>query len=604
MKSLCLPLAAFLALALLPLSCRSEQVSRETPLPSEVPVPARNPQPSSNSGGLVDEIRSLTEKGYPSALLDALEIIRSRDLSSTEFGRMMITVNVTLLKTIYPSFQAELPNPDPPLTHVYARILREAERGVYVPPQPNSYDYLEYVLPFLAYYPDESADPNAPRRGSSGPRVVQPERFLSALPDLEKAAEINPDSVLADLFAGIAYEYSGRLDYAFSYYARAWEQFPECFPAALKLARVMEAQGRKQEATRFLQDLVVYFPDNLQVKRELALAYYRGGDWSRAETAVAEILQRNSRDGEFVLMRAHILVEQGQMLQAQAPLDIYATINPNNRLYLFLRARVQAEAYHNRDAALNYMRSIIRSSQAGSPAAENAEQNQDELLSAASIYAARLMMESPRSEDQEEGRNLLAKLLAVSPPALDVVSLALEDAVRREEWPEARAFLARLLEERRSAQDLLAACMVERGQGNNAAALSYARELYERDRSNDEGIINYVSALIETGRAEEASRMIDSRINAVPGGVLKSRYFYLRSRVRNNEELVMNDLRSSLFEDPRNLDALVAMFEIYHRRRDERRAVYYLKQALALAPENLRLKRYEQEYGTALGSAF
>jgi Tfp pilus assembly protein PilF len=58
----------------------------------------------------------------------------------------------------------------------------------------------------------------------------------------------------------------------------------------------------------------------------------------------------------------------------------------------------------------------------------------------------------------------------------------------------------------------------------------------------------------------------------------------------------MNDLHSSLFEDPRNFNALTAMFEIYHRRRDERRALYYLKQALAIAPEDPQLKRYEAEY--------
>ena len=66
----------------------------------------------------------------------------------------------------------------------------------------------------------------------------------------------------------------------------------------------------------------------------------------------------------------------------------------------------------------------------------------------------------------------------------------------------------------------------------------------------------------------------------------------------------MNDLRASLFEDPRNLPSLIAMFDIYHRRKDERRAVYYLRQALALAPDNQRLKRYESEYAAALGGSF
>jgi Tfp pilus assembly protein PilF len=64
----------------------------------------------------------------------------------------------------------------------------------------------------------------------------------------------------------------------------------------------------------------------------------------------------------------------------------------------------------------------------------------------------------------------------------------------------------------------------------------------------------------------------------------------------------MNDLRSSLFEDPRNLSALIAMFDIYHRRRDDRRAVYYLKQALSLAPDNPQLRRYETEYASLLGA--
>jgi len=357
----------------------------------------------------------------------------------------------------------------------------------------------------------------------------------------------------------------------------------------------MGVQGRTQEALRFLSDLVVRFPDNIQVKRQLALAYYQAGDWSRAEAAVAEILQRDSRDGEFVLMRARIFVEEGQFLQAQAPLDIYSTINPNNKLYLFLRARVQAEGYHNRDAALNYLRSIMRSSPGvGSEAVDNE----------ASVYAARLLMESPRPADQSEGRDIMKRLLAVPSPSLEVIALALDDAVRREAWKDARPYLTRLLDERRSNQDLLAAYNVERAQGNNAAALSYARELYERDRSNEEGTIAYISALVDTGRQDEASKMIESRLSGMAGGPLKSRYFYLRSRIRGNEELMMNDLRSSLFEDPRNLDALISMFEIYRRRKDDRRAVYYLKQALALAPDNPQLKRYETEYAAALGSAF
>jgi thioredoxin-like negative regulator of GroEL len=355
----------------------------------------------------------------------------------------------------------------------------------------------------------------------------------------------------------------------------------------------MEKQGRYTQAELLLSDLNSRFKDNAQVKRQLALSYYHSGNWLRALAAVDEILQKYPRDGEFVLMKAHILVEQGQLLQAQAPLDLYAGINPNNRFALFLSARVQAEAYNNREGALNYLRSIIRSS---SP--------DDDYYKEAAVYAARLLMESNRPQDQIEGRSLLIRLMAVPNPSLEAVSLALSDAIRQEAWTDARIYLARLLEERRSAQDLLAAYTVEKEQGNAVAALSFARELYQRDRSNEEGILAYISALIETGRKDEASAMIQSRIEGVPGGALKSRYYYLRSQTRNDEELQLSDLRSSLFEDSRNLSPLIALFEIYLRRNDERRAISYLRQALALAPDNLLLKRYEAEYAAALRGSY
>jgi tetratricopeptide (TPR) repeat protein len=317
-------------LVFLLLSCKTNPASNETLLPTEVLVVSEPVQAvNRGGGGIVDEICSSAEIGTPSALFGTLETINREGLASTEFGRVMASVSITLLKTLYPAVASELPAPDPPLTHLYSRILREAERGIYVPPRKNSVDYLEYVLPFLSIYPGEKA--------------VSPNRYLLAFPDLERAAELNGGSVLAPYFMGIAFECLNLTEKAFEQYTEVWRVFPDCFPAALGLARVMEVQGRYLQAERLLSDLANRFPDNTQIQRQLALSYYHSGNWPRAYAAVDEILQKNPRDGEFVLMKAHILVEQGQLLQAQSPLDLYAGINPNNRFALFLRARVQAE---------------------------------------------------------------------------------------------------------------------------------------------------------------------------------------------------------------------------------------------------------------------
>jgi tetratricopeptide (TPR) repeat protein len=531
-----------------------------------------NVPPSRSSGGVADEIRVLVENGTYPSLLRVLDLIRTRNLGESEFGRIMNAVAVSLLQKVYPSPQNQYPAMDPPQTHVYARILREAERGNYIRAPQNSRDYLEHVLPFLALINE-----------------TRPERLEVAQMDLIRAGEINKNSVLAPFFLGLIYERSSLFEAAEEEYRHSYSISADCYPAVMGLARVLESRDRGRDAVQLLSGLIVQYPDNLAIKRQLAITYYNMREWSYAETAVAEVLQYDSRDSRFILMRAHVLVEEGQFVQAQTPLDLLGSLEPNNRLYLFLRARVQAEGYRNRDSALNYLRALLR-----------AYPNDEE----ASVYAARLLLESTRSEDQIEGRELLRRLLSAEEPSILVVNLALQDAIRREAWRDARPYLDSLLEDRRSSQDLLNAYMVERGLGNNAAALQAARELYGRDNSDEDAINAYITALLDTGRNDEAGRLIESRISSLSGGVLKSRYYYLRSRLRGNDDLAMNDLRSSLFEDPRNLNALIGMFEIYRRRKDDNRAVFYLKQALALAPDNSQVRRYASEYSSLLGGGY
>ncbi|GHV72064.1 hypothetical protein AGMMS49928_27300 [Spirochaetia bacterium] len=514
----------------------------------------------------------MTESGLASSLRRGLELIRTRKLGSTEFGRVMTAVNVTLLQKLYVVPRNSLPVANPPPTHVYTRILQDAERGVYTQPPDSSRDYLEYVLPSLALIGGGRND-----------------RLQRALEDLQKARRINGDSVLASWLLGLCLEQTGAMEEAAEEYRRVWESSRECYPAALGLARVLDTAGRKEEAHALLVEVFDTYPDSLTVRRQLALTYYHNRDWDLAEPLVTMALNRDNRDGELILIRAHIWVEQGQFLPAQGPLDQYAAINPHNPLYLFLRARLQFEGNRNRDAALSFIRTMLRSS--SSPPS-------DEAL----IYAVRLLMDSSRPEDMDQGRDLLRSLLDQSEkPPLPVINLALDDAIRREDWPLGRVYAERLLEERRSLRDLFQAYTVEQGLGNSAAALAYIEELYTKSPDNNEWTAAYISALINAGRRVEAGRMIDSRLAGLAGGSLKGRYYFLRSRLRTGEEAAMNDLRSCLFEDPRNLDALIALFEIYHRRKDERRAVYYLKQALAYSPENPLLKRYEAEYAPLLG---
>ena len=315
-----------------------------------------------------------------------------------------------------------------------------------------------------------------------------------------------------------------------------------------------------------------------------ARRHAENGEWQAAETLIAELLRRDSRNGEALYLRARILLDRRLFQQVQGALDAYASVDPGGRSQL-LRARLQVEGYRNREAALGILRPLVR---------------QEPGYAEAAIYLASLLLEASSQEERDEGRRILDRFLGASPVRPEALFLAASDSIRRENWREAKTRLDRLLALRRDNGDLLAAWRVERALANHAAALSYARELYGRGSGSEEILHAYLTSLIDTGRQAEAARIIDERLGTVPGGVQKSRYYYLRSRLRSGDDAVMNDLRSALFEDPRNLDALIAMFEMYHRRKDERRAVYYLRQALAIAPDNPVLKRYEGEYRSQL----
>jgi tetratricopeptide (TPR) repeat protein len=553
----------FLLFALIFFSCKS--TPDDKPKTSEQPKSNEGKAPA---GGLAEEIRGLVEIGLLSSMTQAQEYIRSRDLGNVEFGRTMNGLITVIVRRVYPDSKLALANLDLPQTSNYNRIIREAEKGEYVHPGENSTDFFEYVLPFFAINNDTNR-----------------ELLAAALKNLTKAGELKPYSVLPPYFSGFIYERMNQYQDADASYKKAYSISSEFYPALIGTARIMALNGKKADASALLSDLIIRYPDSLNVKRQLAVIYYESKDWSRAMPVIDEILQNDPRNGDFLLMKAHILIEQNNFSQANAPLDTYAPINPNNRQYLFLRARLQAEGNRNRDSALNYLRSIIRS-------------NPDD--EEAVIYAAGLLMDSQRASDQEEGRALLDRLRQMSGSSITVLSLSLRDAIRRENWKEAQGYLNKILPVRRTEQDLQDAYNTERGLNNNARALAFARELYEKDTSKNEYAAVYISALIDNGRKEEASRLLESRIAAASAGVDKGRYFFLRSRIQTNEEAALGDLRSSLFEDPRNLDALIAMFEIYHRRREERRAVHYLRQALALSPDNPRLKRYETEYSALL----
>ncbi|MCA1950606.1 MAG: tetratricopeptide repeat protein [Treponema sp.] len=544
------------------LSCAITNRITETPI--DWGIASGEPKKAS----LADEIRALIETGTPPSLLRALDLLRNRDVADTELGRTLSAIAVSLFKSVYPALVAEMPQTDIPVSSPYAKILKDAEKGIYTPAPSSSQDFFEMLLPFIALLNERRS-----------------ERLAVASPDIDRAMALNGKSVLPYYFKGIILERTGQKEQALALYVNAYQLSIECYPAGLAIARIYTSTGKQDSAVSLLTDLISRYPENWSIKRELAVLYYQTGNWSRAEPALAELLQRDPKDRELLLMRISVLIEQGKYIQAAPLLDAYGSLDNTNTTYLYLRARLQAEGYRNRDAALTFLRSILRI-------------NPSDPL--ANTYMAKLLIESDRESDRQEGETMLDMMLKDANPPNNVLELAVLVTMRRQNWSQAQMYNSKLLEIRRSVTDLSNEVLIQQGLKKFDQALLFAKELYDKDLFNEQNAYTYALSLINAGKREEARLIIDAKLNTVTQSTLKSKYFYLRSRMRTDEETVLNDLRSSLFEDPRNLDALIAMLEIYHRRKDERRAVYYLKQALSLSPDNPILQPYKKEYANQL----
>ncbi|GHV84000.1 hypothetical protein AGMMS50212_13400 [Spirochaetia bacterium] len=562
------------ALQLIFFSCAALEKIKEMPIKEndavvDAPLPSQPLQKKPSYTGISGEVRTLVETGSKESLLEAIAVIKKKKIGGTEFGREMSAVAVTLLDNIYGLDVRELPKPDPPLSSKYAKILKNAAQGLYTQPSFLSQDYIEFVLPSLALL-------------NNNKNI----HISDVQSDLLKARTLNNSGVLAVYFLGVAFENLKNEDAALDAYNAAQSLDGHCYPARLGISRILQLQNKSKEAVALLEELNGEYTDNPLIQRQLANAYYNDKDWTAAYRILNNALNNVQDDNELMLMQARVQIENKRYLQAQTVLDNYKKSGTDSRDFRFISARLQNEGFKNKDEALNLLRVMIKN-----------DPNDYEVI----IYTTKILLQSKDENDLKQGREFLVSLLNKDMNdeggvPLDVVELAVEDAIKREAWLDAQRLQEKILPLRRNNDDILNSYFIENGMGNKTAALNFAKELYESGTDNEEAPIAYAAALIGVGRTTEALKIIDNRIAALGSGAYKSRYYYLRSRMKNSVDASIADLRSSLFENPRNLDALKAMFDIYRRRSDNTRAIYYLRQALALAPRDPELIKYQAQF--------
>ncbi|MDE5898539.1 MAG: tetratricopeptide repeat protein [Treponemataceae bacterium] len=570
----CLPLpAAFLSCAGAPKGTVGKNVQYAAPesdggeMTSLPAVPRKNQGKTFFShidGGIMADM----EAGSPASLRRAAAAIRRSDSDSEMAERVLLAVAYRIMKIVWPSERVDWDAPDVPANTPYMGAINSAQNGIYDTSTGNI-DFLALVLPSLVVVVSDSVG-----------------GFFDASEQaLREGLGMRPGSVLVNYLLGTLYQKNGMPAEALPFFSAAAGAAPECLETAYSYAVCLASLGRMEEARRAAAALSSRHPSDLAVLKLCAETSFALGDYNAAEEYIARVLQQEPGDLPSVLFRVRILMEKKEYVRAASLLDVYARQDDSSRDYLLLRAQIQYDWSKNLTAAVSTIETALR-------------RFPDDLE--VLLFAARLASDSGTSVAGRTVEEYAEAALAVQPESARALQYAVEGLVQNGEWQEAYAASSNLLSKDGASLDAvfrhIRICLAL---GRNDEAWNLISPIYRTNPQDEEVVQSYIVTMAETGRRQQALSLINQLLPDASSR-MKSFLYYRRSFLQASEGDALSDLRSSLIANPRNSDALFRLYELYFQKRDYRKAQYYLKQVVALNPNDAAMRRLNDELSSLI----
>ena len=515
-----------------------------------------------------EAIMTDVEIGSPSSLRRAVQSIRKQSSELTENEKVLIAVGSNIMQMVWTNERVDWESPDVSMGNSYLGAINSARNGIYDTSTGNV-DFLTIVLPSLVVTKVSDVTPF----------------FDDSEAALKKGLSLCPDSVLASYLLGILYKKNSMYEVAVGQFRNAAKKAPEVFQVLFAYAESLYLSGNAQEAEIQVNSLLEKYPSDMGVLKLGAQIYFLKKDYAKAEEYISRVLQQEPNDLESVLFRARILIQKKDYIHAASLLDVYSRQDSSSREYLLLRSQIQFEWSKNNTAAVATIETALK----------NYPGDKDVLLYAARISSATGLLVAGQSA--EYYANLV---LSVSPDEKSALFYATEGFIRKKEWQKAYETSSKLISGADTDRDTLfnhvEICLALKRYDE---AWNLVSQAYRQSPSDENVIQSYISVMVASGRSAQALSLINQQIDSA-GAKLKSFLYYQRSFLRDSESLSLSDLRSSLIANPRNSDALYRLYEIYYAKNDYRKAQYYLKQVVALNPNDAELRALNEKLNSLI----
>ena len=509
------------------------------------------------------------EKGDPESLHLAISLLRKDSSSYEEAEKILLNIAKSLMQILWPTQTVAVEIPPVTSPNPYTGAVDSSRQGIYDMSTGNG-DFLALVLPSLVLVTSESRN----------------DYYDTARESLDKALELKGDSVLANYLRGVLSRRTNDYSGAINYFLKAQGGAADCVEVSYALADCYYKSNQLEKALSvcdsILQKNPLYRPA-LKLSAEITFATNRIDE---CEQFVVRVLQQEPENAYYVLFRARILIQKNDYIRAASLLDVYGRSDGEGRDYLLLRAKVQKEWNRNLTAAASTIEKALTLY----------PDDSEIILSAAAISA-----ETGVKIGGVSAVELADKILAKDPKNVQALTIRVNELVRRKQWQEAYRASSNLRQIASSSQfsvhTHIDICLEA---GRKDEAWQIASNLYSQSPKDEQVIQSYIKVLVATDRRSEVSRLI-AQILPTATSKMKSFLYYERSFLASSEDAVLVDLRSSLTANPRNRDALFRLYKIYYNKKEYRKAQYYLKQVVALSPNDDSLLKLNSELETLLG---
>ena len=506
-------------------------------------------------GAILQEVRSNITLGTPRSLDIALNTLYSFNLHSSEAGSELAFVANRLYHFVYPYLKYGAEPNRPPSGSIYPRLFEAVDQGR-VPDIPQEETTFLSSLASAVAVLTSSSPEQRERAGEVTTYVVQ----------------INPNSMLALYLHGYYLEFEEEYQEAQELYRRVLENDGSCYPARLGLVRVYYAQGNPEAALPHVKQLQLEFSEKRYVLQWAINVYLQAGDLETADRLLSNAIIQFPDQTVFLQKRAQLLELQGKYEQARR-----------------IAAVVEQRSGETPETLLVRVQSMIRNDrhEEALVLAERGMQEYPAFQRFSALYGELLIQIGRREAAFEHFQRRLEQ----DPKNLSIVSSLIDTAIELERWSAAVDYLEKLLEVRQTVSLLRKAVRVYDALDQPQTAVRYARRLSEEFPDDPVAVRTYLNQLLGSGYRQEAVEYVDRRVNETSQSEVRSVLLYFRARLVQDQSSKLEYLQSSLLENVQNINALIEIAELYESTGEYNKAIRYLRQAIALKPEDQSLRR-------------